>query len=970
MKVLLIVTDLYRTIGGGQTVYKKIVEATPDIEFYYFREREQKNAFRPSNAKPIPLCAYKNINILSPPPVPNYRIHALIQANRFARSVAGQSFDCVDLPDFYSFGSVLRDAFFHHRVSVGQIILAMHGNISVSMAMNFDSTDDNVLEQCILEQDQFIKADGVYALSRYYLRQWKKRVDRSIHYIDPIHFVNHVKNSDTYKPSTNPINLYCIGRMERRKGNDLFIELVRWLNPVLYDQATHIGDVDYSHHGINSQSILECIAKKRDLTLEFQPSYQIKQLQQLFCQRSLIILPVRYDTLNLVALEALFSGCPVAISSEAGVCDYLDEAFPKLPYIRIDFNNFYQTVPKLEAVLRNYDQYRSKLQTALATIYRGLPTTLAMRTIYHMSNAAKNISTDRFYYAEIDSIKAPAKQLTQSLLPIQTMQSVKQCLRNPKAYLVKKIRNTRYFQKTKFYNMLLDARHIPDRLQQISKHSEHNLMELRKKLNRIYINSGNPLYRCNFWLDIARIERIRGNELIAVTYELRVLRLLGQDTLNILPRVIDTLNKQGLLNEARAASIMYSDPQTANESIYHFLHEAYQNHQSKPALSFSAIDDRRNGNPKVSVIVSLYKAEKQLKVFLTTLQQQTLMRDHQVELILIDSASPDNTAQLIQTYWKNQPMNAVYARSEKRETIQAAWNRGIQLARAPYLVFLGTDETLYPEALELLADELDRQPTIDWVMSNSLVTEVDERGVYKNDVMCYQRNCASKDHAYLETCYVSWVGGMYRKTIHQRFGYYDETFSAAGDTEFKNRILAHINVKFIPKTLGLFLNYPSTRVTASPRAEIEDLRAWYTYRTLGGVRYAFESRSQHDIEHLIQTALGYRKFHCEHLSSDIEYASYLVSYLNEKKMAADWIQIIKPDLNKMLDLMRAIEYTPVSARQQIGMNLLLRTWRVFLAAQKRHTKLLAQSGATPHYQFCNDNRYEQHAWLWKSTQLK
>ena len=52
---------------------------------------------------------------------------------------------------------------------------------------------------------------------------------------------------------------------------------------------------------------------------------------------------------------------------------------------------------------------------------------------------------------------------------------------------------------------------------------------------------------------------------------------------------------------------------------------------------------------------------------------------------------------------------------------------------------------------------------------------------------------------------------MYRKSIHERFGYYDSTFKVAGDTEFKSRILKFINVAYINENLGIFLNYPDDR---------------------------------------------------------------------------------------------------------------------------------------------------------------
>ena len=60
-------------------------------------------------------------------------------------------------------------------------------------------------------------------------------------------------------------------------------------------------------------------------------------LLKVFAAPSIIILPTRYDSFNLVALDALFSGCPVAVSSAAGVCDYLDESASKFALCQNQF---------------------------------------------------------------------------------------------------------------------------------------------------------------------------------------------------------------------------------------------------------------------------------------------------------------------------------------------------------------------------------------------------------------------------------------------------------------------------------------------------------------------------------------------------------------------------------------------------------------------------------------------------------
>lgn len=973
MKVLLITSNLYKSIGGGQTVYKKIVESTPEIDFYYFVTDEASDAQRPANAHPIPLQNRRSLRVLAPPPFATYKLHPLEEADQYARSVAGQEFDIVDIPDFYTFGSSLPHAFAHHNVKVRRIVLALHGNISKSIELNWGSAGNQVLEQQMLEQAQFISADGAYGISPRYISSWQAQHNRHVTYIDPGYFVNAAAIRDTASANDGNPSLYCIGRTERRKGNDLFIELIRWLKRESFETAAHIGDEDYSYQGIASGYLLANIAKQRGIDIEYLPTMNSTQMHTLYAGRSIVVLPVRYDTLNLVALEALFSGCPVAVSESAGVCDYLDQSHPGLPYIKIDFNSFYGAATKLQDLIFNYDQHRALLLEYLDKNPPFPSSALKMKLIYQgfLETEQSKVSdqkTDIIPYEERGrSHKARMIGLARRMLPTRTYHSLRRIVLAPKTFAIEKIKKSEYLGDAKFFGVLTDAKALPWRLKRIADHSEYNTLRLREKLDEIYGNASSPLFRCNFWQDIARIERILGNELIAVTYEIRILRLLGDDRLGLLPRVLETLNKHGFCNEANAASAMFGDTKQTEERVYRYLKDSYQRNLTRKDKPWQILEDsRRSDMPKVSVIVSLYKAADKLNFFLTALCQQTLLKQGAVEIILVDSGSPTNEREVVRDYLTHTPLNAVYARSAERETIQAAWNRGIGLAKSPYLVFLGVDETLYPEALETLANELDQNPDIDWVMANSLVTAVEEYGVYKHDIMPYTRDGAAKDHTYLETCYLSWVGGMYRSSLHTRFGYYDETFGAAGDTEIKNRILPHIKVKFIPKMLGLFLNYPDGQTTASPKAEIEDLRAWYIHRTPGGMRYAFEDRSIEEAEAQLCRALGYRKSYCGHMSCDVEYATYLAQYIKARQPSSIASNLILTDLEDMLNKMREIEFAQVVPTRLGSIKKLVEVWRAASHYQTKHRAQL-RSDCWPSYTVLNDNRYEQHSWLWKSN---
>lgn len=978
MRILVVATDLYSATGGGQTVYRRIIEETPDCQFSYFLRGERQDAKRPPNAHGIPLRSGRRVKVGADAALPRFRQHALEMANQIARSVAGQVYDIVDIPDFENFGGALRTAFAHHGVCVGRIVLALHGSCSTSREMNWGTDDSATTRQSLqhertLEAEQFGAAEAAYGISPRYIGEWQQRRPRPVYFIDPLHFLP--RKIRVSEPSTVSAraSVYCVGRAERLKGSDIFVELVRWLRRDSYSVAAHIGDQDWSHVEKSSSQILDEMAVHRGILISHCDNLSWEQLHALYQANSILILPVRYDTLNLVALEALFSGCPVAISSKAGVCDYLDAFHPEIPYVKIDLDNLYSAIGPIQDLIDRYPEHRRSLHRALADVAVPVPGSLGMVGVYQKILDEQAGGQDRITPADVafptQYVEGPyylaGKVIEQARRFLANYVSARSYAFARTAWLAPRQVAGR-FGTVRLIHALRDAALVPKRLRQVSQSVNTPDASATNCLATIYDQCRSHIFRCNYYLLIADLERSLGHDLMAVAYELRILRLVGSDRFRVLPRLVDSMRRLGLQREADAARAMYADTGTAEQAVYQYLTRVRESHRNLKHRPFEVLDDRRAQPAKVAVIVSLYKAASKLSLFLSALARQSLIRQESVEIILIDSGSPDCERKVIEAFLAVTSLNLVYARSAERETIQAAWNRGIGLATAPYLVFLGVDETLYPEALEILADELDRNPDIDWVMANSLTTAVNDRGLLERDIMIYDRTGACKEHTYLETCYLSWVGGMYRRSIHDRFGYYDETFSAAGDTEFKSRVLPGLNVKFIPRMLGLFLNYPDERTTAGPRAEIEDLRAWYLHRTPGGVRYAFENRSVEDAQLLLGTALGYRKSYCSHISSDIDYASHLANYLVRHRNPDDWAKRLAPELNGLLQKLRQLEFVEGSASLMQTLLQLAATKRFATSLQSRHAAALEAKGFIPRYEIYNDNRYEQHSWLWKS----
>lgn len=966
MKVLLILKDLFANVGGGQVVYRRLIAAHPQHDFYYFVERESRNAARPDNVTPIPLASARRLRPLNPL-CPGFRKATLELVDQFARSVADQQFDVVDCPDFYAFGTLLRSALNHHRVKVGRFVVAMHGNISKSIELAWGSAGDNTRHVRELEIEQFQTADGVYAISPRYMAEWGQIHQRPIHFIDPLHFV------DFRQPEAPQVDLLCepvlacIGRSERRKGNDIFIDLYRNLNRQNVGGALHIGDCDYSMNGVASSYILEQMAIARGVQIPYRKSMDHRELRRLYEQSTIVVLPVRYDTLNLVALESIFAGAPLVLSDGAGAADYLRDYHPDVPFVRLALNNLYGGIRELQNLCDDFASHKLALFQALRDHPPRPMTSCSLGPVYQSAGErGHSFSSSLDEYQSFNVRKSvQARRFVSKLLPQGALQSIRKAV-NVTRHPLRWISQDRFERQLvrvsdlRVANLIRESVSFPNRFERIAELPEQNADALREKLHLMYALGSGPLFRCNFWSQIARVERLRGNDLLAAAYEMRVLRLMGSDRLGLLGPATATLEHHGLHAEAGAVRAMIA----GDAAVAAFLSEREAQCRALPAASFELMDDqRRPESPRVSVIVSLYNAADKLRLFLELLANQTLVRKGEVEVILVDSGSPGAELEVFKQFQRARPLSVVYARTRDRETIQAAWNRGISLARAKYLSFLGVDEALYPEALEVLADRLD-QSGADWAMANSLVTAVDENGCFKHDIMAYDRKGATKEHAFLETCFVSWVGGLYRADIHDRFGYYDETFRGAGDTEFKSRVLPRLRVEFVDQTLGVFLNYPDGQTTASPRAEIEDSRAWYVHRTPAGIAHAFEASSDEASMGVLKLALGYRKSYCRHLSSDIEYASNLATVLRRRSahLCEDWLVT---DLDRMLQCLRKLEWTEGRVTPTGCAKRVLSAWASFQEFQRKHAVAFGDS-ATVSYSVLNDNRYEQHSWLWKS----
>lgn len=102
--------------------------------------------------------------------------------------------------------------------------------------------------------------------------------------------------------------------------------------------------------------------------------------------------------------------------------------------------------------------------------------------------------------------------------------------------------------------------------------------------------------------------------------------------------------------------------------------------------------------PKASVIVPVYNSEQELKDCLDSLVEQT---EKDIEIIVIDDGSTDNSPEIEAEYQKKYPNVKVY-RNERNLGQSETRNRGIELAEGDYIAFLDSDDYVNPGMYEEL----------------------------------------------------------------------------------------------------------------------------------------------------------------------------------------------------------------------------------------------------------------------------
>ncbi|MBD1877294.1 glycosyltransferase [Coleofasciculus sp. FACHB-T130] len=188
----------------------------------------------------------------------------------------------------------------------------------------------------------------------------------------------------------------------------------------------------------------------------------------------------------------------------------------------------------------------------------------------------------------------------------------------------------------------------------------------------------------------------------------------------------------------------------------------------------------------VSAIVPVYNGEQ----FLAEAIQNILNQNYQpLEIIVVDDGSTDKTAEVAARY--KDSIHYVY---QPNSGPSAARNRGLRMAKGDAIAFLDVDDLWSENNLKLQTDYLVYNPSVEIVqglIQNLKISQLTPEGaIFEKHYQPYN--------------YINLGSALYRKSVFDKIGLFDESLSFAEDVDWFVRAWENRVSKVVLEQVTLF----------------------------------------------------------------------------------------------------------------------------------------------------------------------
>ncbi len=220
---------------------------------------------------------------------------------------------------------------------------------------------------------------------------------------------------------------------------------------------------------------------------------------------------------------------------------------------------------------------------------------------------------------------------------------------------------------------------------------------------------------------------------------------------------------------------------------------------------------------RVSAIISTHAAEPFIEGCLQDLIEQSLFTKGLLEIVVVDSASPQDEGRVVERFQQRYP-RIHYHRTIERETLYGAWNTGIARSSGEYITNANTDDRHRADGLERLLEVIEQHPKVDLVYADVMRSKIANERFDRNDASAvfYYKNFFAPE---VLLHYQFGCQPMWRRSVHDRIGPFDANYWAAGDYEFNFRFaMAGLTALHVDTPLGSFLERKEALSTQDHRS--------------------------------------------------------------------------------------------------------------------------------------------------------
>ena len=204
--------------------------------------------------------------------------------------------------------------------------------------------------------------------------------------------------------------------------------------------------------------------------------------------------------------------------------------------------------------------------------------------------------------------------------------------------------------------------------------------------------------------------------------------------------------------------------------------------------------------PLVSVICLSYNHEAYVVEALNSVINQTYPN---VELLIADDCSTDNSVEVIQNWLENHP-EVDFLTNEKNFGNTKTFNQLAKKAKGEFIIDLAADDILLPNCVENQIKTFQNSKFKNLAIVYGNLIEVDENGSFLGNYYTEEDHPESGDIYKMvvgRTTKICSVSSMVKKSVMEKLGYYDENL-AYEDLDLWIRTSRDFDFEYIPEVLA------------------------------------------------------------------------------------------------------------------------------------------------------------------------